>query len=328
MGARATQGMAQPRTEIEGLQMSSTVGVVGCGRWGSVHLNNLLEMKRIGLIDRVVACDLTEKTTQSFLNSDARYRTWQAMCKSEKLDLIVLATPNNTHYPLGMAFLAENIKTLIEKPFAPTFEEAADLIQQAKANDTVVFCGHLLRHHPGVIRMAQILLEDQIGNPTSILYRRTSLREKPQSMNLLDGLASHGVDLLAYFFPQRFDFSVPSNFQPSTIKAESTLLEFSTNPSRTEPHVTGWIEVGWGAAQERREIHIKGDKGTTSLDFGQHEQLQLNGINVQLESSSNPLLAQILASLTCDKMTSKQESAILSTVVNMEQVKTCTTRQS
>ena len=78
MGARATQGMAQPRTEIEGLQMSSTVGVVGCGRWGSVHLNNLLEMKRIGLIGRVVACDLTEKTTQSFLNSDARYRTWQA----------------------------------------------------------------------------------------------------------------------------------------------------------------------------------------------------------------------------------------------------------
>lgn len=308
--------------------MDTTVAVVGCGRWGSVHLNNLLEMKRIGLISRVVACDLSEKTTQPFLDSDARYRTWQAMCQSEKLDLIVLATPNHTHYPLGMALLGEGIKTLIEKPFAPTSEEAANLIQQAKANETVVFSGHLLRHHPGVIRIAQVLSEDQIGNPTSILYRRTSLREKPQTMNLLDGLASHGVDLLAYFFPQRFDFSVPIDLQPPPLTTKSTLLEFSTRPSRTEPHVTGRIEVGWGAAQERRDIHIKGEKGAISLDFGQHEHLQLNGANIQLESSSNPLLAQILASLACDKMTPKQEFDILSTVVNMGQVKAHTTRQS
>ena len=100
--------------------MDTTVAVIGCGRWGSVHLNNLLEMKRIGLIGRVVACDLSEKTNQPFLDSDAQYSTWQAMCRSEKLDLIVLATPNNTHYPLGMALLAEGIRTLIEKPFAPT----------------------------------------------------------------------------------------------------------------------------------------------------------------------------------------------------------------
>ena len=308
--------------------MDTTVAVVGCGRWGSVHLNNLLEMKRIGLIGRVVACDLSEKTNQPFLDSDAQYSTWQAMCRSEKLDLIVLATPNNTHYPLGMALLAKGIRTLIEKPFAPTSEEATNLIQQAKANETVVFSGHLLRHHPGVIRMSQVLLEDQIGTPTSILYRRTSLREKPQSMNLLDGLASHGVDLLAYFFPQRFDFSVSRDLQPSLPKAKSTLLEFRTRASRTEPHVIGRVEVGWEANQERRDIHIKGDKGAISLDFGQHEHVQLNGIHIQLESSSNPLLAQILASLACDKMTPKQESDILSTVVHMGQVKTHTTRQS
>ena len=308
--------------------MDTTVAVVGCGRWGTVHLNNLLEMKRTGLIGRVVACDLSKKTTQPFLDSDAQYSTWQAMCQSEKLDLIVLATPNNTHYSLGMALLAEGIRTLIEKPFAPTYEEAANLIQQAKTNETVVFSGHLLRHHPGVIRMSQILLEDQIGNPTSILYRRTSLREKPQSMNLLDGLASHGVDLLAYFFPHRFDFSASTDLQSSLLKAKSTLLKFRTRPSRNEPRVTGRIEVGWGATQERRDIHIKGDKGAISLDFGQHEHLQMNGINIQLESSSNPLLAQILASLACDKMTPKQESDILSTVVNMGQVKAHATHQS
>ena len=42
--------------------MDTTVAVVGCGRWGSVHLNNLLEMKRIGLIGRVVAVSYTHLT--------------------------------------------------------------------------------------------------------------------------------------------------------------------------------------------------------------------------------------------------------------------------
>jgi len=265
--------------------MDATVAVVGCGRWGTVHLNNLLEMKRIGLIGRVVACDLSEKTTQSFLDSDAQYNTWQSMCEHETLDLIVLATPNNTHYPLGMALLDKGIKTLIEKPFAPTSAEATNLLQQAKANQTAVFCGHLLRHHPGVIRMSQVLLEDQIGNPTSILYRRTSLREKPESC-----------------------------------------LEFSTLTSGINPQVTGRIEVAWEATQECRDIHIKGDNGAISLNFGQHENLQLNGIDIELNPPSNPLSTQILACLACDTMTSKQESDILSTVVNMERVKACTTR--
>ena len=306
--------------------MDATVAVVGCGRWGTVHLNNLLEMKRIGLIGRVVACDLSEKTTQSFLDSDAQYNTWQSMCEHETLDLIVLATPNNTHYPLGMALLDKGIKTLIEKPFAPTSAEATNLLQQAKANQTAVFCGHLLRHHPGVIRMSQILLEDQIGNPTSILYRRTSLREKPESMNILDGLASHGVDLLAYFFPHCFDFSEIKGSQTLPLHVKSTCLEFSTLTSGINPQVTGRIEVAWEATQECRDIHIKGDNGAISLNFGQHENLQLNGIDIELNPPSNPLSTQILACLACDTMTSKQESDILSTVVNMERVKACTTR--
>lgn len=308
--------------------MSATVAVVGCGRWGSVHLNNLLEMRQEGLIGRVVACDIAVNDTNPFLDSDAQYNTWQAMCEQERLDLIVLATPNDTHYRLGTTFLGKGIKTLIEKPFAPTEVKAARLVELARLNETVVFSGHLLRHHAGVIRIAQLLQAGTIGKPSSVLYRRTTPRAKPNSMNIYDGLASHGVDLLEHFFPSQFDFSQAET--PHQLAKTSNAATFSVPTSDSNLKVTmiGRVEVGWAAVQESRDIVIEGDKGVVSLDFGQNESIDLNGKTVHLGPQFNPLRTQILACLNTHQITPTMGSELCFTVKNMELIKTSTTRHS
>ena len=93
--------------------MTITVAVVGCGRWGSVHLASLAEMKSSGQVDRVIACDVDEVVLNNVIHADATYSSVDEMVGAEQPNLAIVATPNPTHYPLGMALLKNGLNLLI-----------------------------------------------------------------------------------------------------------------------------------------------------------------------------------------------------------------------
>src|SRR3982074_134579 len=48
------------------------------------------------------------------------------------VDLVVIATPNDTHVPIATAALGAGKHVVIEKPMAPTLAEARDLASRAQ----------------------------------------------------------------------------------------------------------------------------------------------------------------------------------------------------
>src|SRR4051812_1633352 len=65
-------------------------------------------------------------------------RTLDELLAIREIQLIVIATPNQTHYPLAHQCLAAGRDVLVDKPFTTTMAEALDLIQFAKK------CGRFL----------------------------------------------------------------------------------------------------------------------------------------------------------------------------------------
>ena len=65
-------------------------------------------------------------------------RTLDELLALPEIRLVVIATPNETHYPLAHQCLAAGRDVLVDKPFTTTMAEALDLIQFA------VKCGRLL----------------------------------------------------------------------------------------------------------------------------------------------------------------------------------------
>lgn len=64
---------------------------------------------------------------------DARIvRTFDQLLAIPEIRLIVIATPNETHYPLAHQCLAAGRDVLVDKPFTTTLEEAIALVQFAK----------------------------------------------------------------------------------------------------------------------------------------------------------------------------------------------------
>jgi UDP-N-acetylglucosamine 3-dehydrogenase len=300
--------------------MDRTAAVVGCGRWGTVHLRTLLAMREAGSISRVVACDvLAEQATQSS-ETDASYLTMDEMCAKEALDLIVIATPNDTHYELGMTALSHGIHTLIEKPFAPSVEEAQALIAAAQANGVAVSCGHLLRHHPGVVRIREILFGGGIGRPVMATYRRTTLRPKPSGVDIVDGLASHGVDAMNFLMPNLFAFS-DCRARNVSGNEDSVRFEIPSVGSNADGSTTAHIEVAWGAEKEQRDLIITGTDGKVVLDFGQHESFVTNDQVHVLSDQTPPLEAQLRNAIYGQGMAANMVEPLLSTVLNVAMVK-------
>ncbi len=70
------------------------------------------------------------------LAPDRAYGDWRAMLEGEqgrtdRVDLVTVATPNATHYEISKAFLAAGFNVLCEKPMTVTESEAEDLVLTA-----------------------------------------------------------------------------------------------------------------------------------------------------------------------------------------------------
>ena len=80
--------------------MGLTIGLVGCGRWGSNHLRTLNALKSTGRISRVVVCDIDPEKLKD-VDADAAYTSLRSMLEQEQLDGLAIVTPPETHVELA-----------------------------------------------------------------------------------------------------------------------------------------------------------------------------------------------------------------------------------
>jgi predicted dehydrogenase len=82
------------------------------------------------------------------------------------IDLVVVATPNTSHYPIAKQSLLAGRHVVVDKPFTTTVEEAEELVQIAKKNKRVL-SAYQNRRFVGDFQTLQLLLrDDAVGRVT------------------------------------------------------------------------------------------------------------------------------------------------------------------
>lgn len=144
------------------------------------------------------------------------YRDNDALLADENLELIVVNTPNYTHYEFTKAALNAGKHVLIEKPFSVTKTEAEELFSLAFRKGLKVLAYQNRRFDSDFLAVQKVLKSGRLGRITEAHLRfdryRNEISEKKFKEEAIPG-AGIFYDLGAHMIDQAIAlFGIPSEF--------------------------------------------------------------------------------------------------------------------
>lgn len=159
------------------LKAQVNVALVGFGFSGSTfHAPFLNVLEEYNL--RYVVSSNSEKVHKSLPNVLVESDLTKVL-KDSTIDLVVIATPNTTHYELAKASLKAGKHVVVDKPFTVHSREAQDLIETANRQRRIVTVYHNRRWDGDFLTLKKLLSEQILGEV--YLYEAHFHRYRPVS---------------------------------------------------------------------------------------------------------------------------------------------------
>lgn len=93
----------------------------------------------------------------------------EQLLAQDRPDGVVLATPNQLHVPHAQLCMSAGLPILLEKPVAPTVEEARLLAEQARAVKARILIGHHRAHSPIMAKAREVIGQGTLGRLVSVM---------------------------------------------------------------------------------------------------------------------------------------------------------------
>ncbi len=132
------------------------------------------------------------------------YRTFNEMLLDEKVDLVIITTPNETHFPFAAAALKAGKHVVVEKPFTNESAEALTLIDLAHDSNKILSVYHNRRYVSDFKTIVHLLQHQMLGHVHEYIchFDRFRAEAKPNAWReepiagsgILYDLGSHLID--------------------------------------------------------------------------------------------------------------------------------------
>ena len=137
------------------------LGLIGMGLIGTAHVRTLQKVEECNL---VAVADVDEKYKETASKLDVKYYlNYQEMIAQEKLQGVIIATPNHLHVPMGIACAQHGLHLFVEKPLASGLADADRLLEVAQQNQVRILVGHQRRFNPRVEKAREIVRGGELG---------------------------------------------------------------------------------------------------------------------------------------------------------------------
>ena len=140
-----------------------TAGVIGAG-WGGRYARAL---SRHPDVDLVAVCAGHESSAQrlALAHSVPRWYTdYTRMLETEELDLVVVATPNDLHFPITMFALEHGAHVMCEKPLALDLHQAEAMAGLARRLGRTTIVPFTWRFFPGARALRELIDAGALGD--------------------------------------------------------------------------------------------------------------------------------------------------------------------
>ena len=282
------------------------VGMIGAGYMVKLHSLSMLNLA--GLTDdphnRFELVRLVDSNEDLAQHEAMRWgwstagSDWQSVTRAPNIDLVDIATPNDSHYEMCLDAFAHGKHVLCEKPLAVNVEQALVMARAAQESGKVHLVNFTYRAWPAIAQARKIIQSGKLGkirhfeghffqdhnnDPTIPLHWR--FRKASAGAGALGDIGSHIIDLARFLvgelssvcaITQRFISQRPLP-QDRTLQGTVEVDDLTAALVQFENGASGTIKASWALPGFKNDVYfsIVGDKGALRFSWERSNELQI-----------------------------------------------------
>lgn len=241
------------------------VGLVGFGFAGRVFQASALEA-----VEGLELAAIVQRTGNEAAAAYPHVKiltSVEAMLADKSIQLVVVATPNASHLPIARQCLLADRDVVIDKPFALSSAEAAELVQLARARGRLLTVYQNRRWDGDFLTVRKLIEEDRLGRVVLFESHYDRYRRLPRLQAWReDGSVGGGVlvDLGSHLVDQALVlFGVPEAVWASVRKErDGAVSDDAFDVYLQHPGLTVWLRATCLAREPGARFTVNGTLGT------------------------------------------------------------------
>jgi scyllo-inositol 2-dehydrogenase (NAD+) len=263
------------------------VAVIGAGWVGGIRANAcagsaLVDQLHIAEINPERAAEIAAETGAARVTDD-----WRVFLDDDTIDAIIIAsTPESARFPIVRAALEAGKHVMVEKPIAPTPQEADEAIALADAGNLKLTVGYTRRFDPKYAYVNKAIKEGMIGEPVTCLVSRNVTRELGDKITGRGKLSpatmggTHSIDFLLWALQPRLPVRVYSQqagklFPKISDTPDHQWVMITMDDGTTIAAGSGWILPLGYPNYSQSWIEVIGTDGALTVD-ATHRDVRVN----------------------------------------------------
>ncbi len=265
------------------------LALVGAGAWGKNLLRSFDALEALRIV-----CDLRPLSLSGIETTDS----FEEVLAHPDITQVAIATPSHTHFSLAKQALLADKDVYVEKPLALAVDEGEELTRIAKERGRILMVGHILRYHPYVARLHELVKEGRVGSLRYIASHRLANDRMQGVESVLWNYGPHDLSLILPLVgeePHRVTASSPAAVRGEVDDIRTIQMAF---PSGVSAH----MYLSTVSPFKEHKLVVVGDKGALVFDdtLPWKEKLTLSGEHVVVEERE-PLKEECRHFLECCK---------------------------
>ncbi len=187
------------------------------------------------------------------------------------LDAIFLATPVFTHYELALRCLQAGKHCFVEKPLAPSSEQASELIDFAGERGLQLMCGHTFLYSPPVRAVRDLIASGELGSLYFVSSSRVNLGLHQRDVSVIWDLGPHDFSILLYWLgtaPTSIRATGRDSIVPGIADVAFVTMNFDSG-------LVANVELSWLAPSKLRRTVVVGSRKMVVYEDGGPEPVKV-----------------------------------------------------
>ena len=242
------------------------VAVVGVGYWGKNLVRNFHDLGALALL-----CDArrsVEEACSQTYEGVPFCREFTTVLSNPSIGAVALATPATTHYEMARAALEAGKDVFVEKPLAIDVKQGEDLVELAKARRRVLMVGHILRYHPAILKLHDLIQDGALGQINYLYSNRLNIGKIRTEENILWSFAPHDISVMLSLLgemPNRISCHGGTYLNREIFDVTLSHFDF---PSGVQAHIfVSWLHP----VKEQRLVLVGSEKMAVFDDTAEHK---------------------------------------------------------